>query len=211
MHYIPAEVRRRGPVLLNQQCWCWGCDIRRTDGNLLIQHGFSRERAPEGERGSSMYRLWLSEARVVTLWGFGLWYGEPAHGGIYLSRVSWQPRLTGSAVPICPVWDLGKLPPMAEPVTEAEQASAIHLLAGALDWIADYEQWVVATIGLDYRQHCLLAWSKRTLRAELLAPIWQRLALRCAMRSQISQRWMDSARTRQCSTPQTPAASNHQS
>lgn len=177
---FPAEVRRRGPAMLNQQCWCWGCDIRRPEGNLLVQYGFSRERVPEGVLGSSTYRVCLPEARVVTMWGFGLWYGDGAQGGLYLPRVAWQPQLTTDIAPLWPVWQMTQLPPMAEPTTTAEWERATRLLAGAMAWIADYEQWVITIAGLEYRRHCLQTWRKRTLEAERFAPTWRRLAQRCS-------------------------------
>jgi hypothetical protein len=70
--YIPALVRRQGRILLNQQCWLWGQDVRRAEGNLLLDFGFERLRAPEEITGSSQYTLALGKNDFLRLWGFGL-------------------------------------------------------------------------------------------------------------------------------------------
>lgn len=37
--YIPAQVRRQGRILLNQQCWLWGQDVR--EGIYINRYGFT--------------------------------------------------------------------------------------------------------------------------------------------------------------------------
>lgn len=58
--YLPGRIQRRGQHLLSQQCWLWGRDIKRTDGNLLMTFGFERLRPPEGISGSTQYILHIS-------------------------------------------------------------------------------------------------------------------------------------------------------
>ena len=53
--YMGKRVRRLGQSLLTQQCWCWGRDVTRPDGNLLLQYGFTRHRPPGQERGATTY------------------------------------------------------------------------------------------------------------------------------------------------------------
>ena len=62
---LPARVRRRGEAVLHQQCWCWGQDIRRVAGNLLLDNGFDKHRPLDGKEGSSAYRLNLSNKELL--------------------------------------------------------------------------------------------------------------------------------------------------
>lgn len=50
----------RGAELMHQQCCCWGQNVRRPEGTLLIEYGFQRSSSPEGISGSSRYWLELS-------------------------------------------------------------------------------------------------------------------------------------------------------
>jgi hypothetical protein len=64
---LPEPIRRRGAELLHLQCWLWGCDIRRAEGNLLLAYGFSRQRPPSGAAGSSAYLMALESGVCVVL------------------------------------------------------------------------------------------------------------------------------------------------
>jgi hypothetical protein len=161
---VPSEVRRRGAPLLNQQCWCWGWDIRRAEGNLLIEYGFARHRVPEGVRGSSMYERQLDHGRLVVLWGFGLFYGDPALGGLFLRREGFNPQCTGWSALQNPIWEVEKMAAHA-PATADGWRCLNALTAAALRWIADYEQWVGNTLGNDYRATCVAHWRKKPISA----------------------------------------------
>jgi hypothetical protein len=52
---LPLETRKVGTALFDQQTWCWGQDIQRPEGNLLVAYGLTRQRSPETIRGSSAY------------------------------------------------------------------------------------------------------------------------------------------------------------
>ncbi len=67
-------MRNQGTVLLNQQIWCWGQDIRHREGNLLLAYGFRRHRPPANTHGSSCYELQVNEQTAIRLWGFGFFY-----------------------------------------------------------------------------------------------------------------------------------------
>ena len=82
MSPISGRRRRTGQKLLHRQCWNWGRDIVRPEGNLLLDAGFRRRRPPEGETGSSCYTLALPNGGCLMLWGFGLLYGMPRKGGV---------------------------------------------------------------------------------------------------------------------------------
>src|SRR5689334_2275112 len=83
---------KRGAALFHQQMWCWGCDIRRPEGNLLLMYGFERERPPEGVHGSSSYFLHTPTERGIRLWGFGLFFTQQGQGSLFLQRYGFAPR-----------------------------------------------------------------------------------------------------------------------
>lgn len=165
-------------MLLNQQFWLWGQDIRRPEGNLLTEHGFVPERPVEGVRGSTRYELALEGGRVVVLWGFGLFYGDPDRGGLYLGRFRLAPRLGGWEPPRG-VWEPSRLPRFASPRGGEEWRRAGDLLIPALAWIGRYEAWIATTAGAEYRRRCLAPWPRPVCGAAETAARWGRLSHRC--------------------------------
>ena len=67
---LPREARFAARELLAQQCWCWGRDVKRAEGNLLLEYGFTRKRAPQNEPDATNYTLRCGSA-TLRLWGFG--------------------------------------------------------------------------------------------------------------------------------------------
>jgi hypothetical protein len=178
---ITEPVRRDSDRLFHQQCWLWGCDIRRTEGNALLAYGFSRQRPPEGEKGSSTYLLQLDPQTLVVLWGFGMFYGSATDGGIYLGRYGFTPKAVPQLDTSVAPWLPDQLAIADPPHTYALQQQLDSQFIAALRWIAGYETWVVATYGLAYRQQCVTAWKKGLqIPAEQLIDAWNQLAARCA-------------------------------
>lgn len=139
--------RRLVEALVNQQFWCWGQDIRRPEGNLLLAFGFARTRPPAGVLGSSCYRLRWGEREIV-LWGWGLLLAGPA-GGVFLPRQGGAPR--SALGPLgAPCWSPDGLPPLSE-IAVPGLGQWFH---DAAEWIAEYETWVLARAGLGYRRAC---------------------------------------------------------
>ncbi len=178
-HCLPAPVRRRGTSLLNQQFWLWGQDIRRQEGNLLLSLGFERTRPPDDAQGSRCYTLRLDARRTVVLWGFGLFYGDRALGGLYLSRFALSPCLSQSGEPPVGVWTPADLPPFTHPADDNEWDRGRRLLIDTLRWISTYESWVLKDMGSAYRHDSLAAWSRPVCAADDCAALWLRLAQRC--------------------------------
>lgn len=177
--YLPATVRRRGTSLLNQQFWLWGQDIRRQESNLLLRHGFERMKPPDDVQGSRCYTVRLDARRTVALWGFGLFYGDQAHGGLYLSRFRLLPLLAASADAPVGVWTPSHLPSFTIPATSNEWAKARPLLVAALRWISGYESRIFNEMGPAYRQRCLAGWPRAVRAADESAALWLRLAQHC--------------------------------
>ncbi|GIW05928.1 MAG: hypothetical protein KatS3mg060_0733 [Dehalococcoidia bacterium] len=169
--------RRLLETLINQQFWCWGQDIRRPAGNLLLAYGFARTRPPAGVLGSSCYRL-TGRAYEVTLWGWGLLITTSA-GGIFLPRQGFAPRLVREPL-AAPCWSPDGLPPL----TDDDDPALGRWFQTAAVWIADYELWVLQTAGLAYRRACV-AGSPRSsfsLFPELVPALWRHAGDRVAHR-----------------------------
>ena len=166
--HLPRGFRARGQLLLEQQCWLWGQDVRHAPGNLLLQYGFDRARAPHDVIGASAYQLRLlpddicPRERVVALWGFGLWYGEADEGdqsGIFIGRAAFEPRWSATALPPRSAWSPAPIHAATRaPQLKTERQQARVLLKGALSWIASYENWALARVGETERCRQLQAW-----------------------------------------------------
>jgi hypothetical protein len=166
---------QRGAELLHQQCWCWGQDLRRVEGNLLLQYGFERTRPPEGMAGSSRYRL-RGPDFDVTLWGFGVAYRREPCGAIYVNRYCFVPRWLPLETPIDGIWRAEAMAATRRPGTRREVRRSRRLLQSLLRWMAGYEKWVLQTAGLSYRQRSLSQWTKTDIPAERMALEWELLA-----------------------------------
>lgn len=162
--------------LMDEQCWCWGTDIRYPDGNLLLTYGFRRERAPSPSVGSNMYSIHLSSTRLVVLWGWGLFYGDSTLGGIFIGRNGFAPLLTSASTIPSPIYSSSDLPTLRIPASEKEYHLASALVGNALRWIAHYEEWLLPIAGESYRLACLAEWRKRPVEQLMSVWLWRTLA-----------------------------------
>ena len=166
---LPADLCKRGIMLLNQQCWVWGRDILRPEGNLLIEYGFKLTKPPRGESGSSQYVLSLACGATIRLWGFGIFYGRTR--GIHLNRFEFQPwvvRITED------IWQADRL-------AKLSALRRYSALSPILLWIAAYESWVLNKCGPRYRNRCLVGWTKEKIKPQLIAEEWAGLAYELAL------------------------------
>ena len=176
MSTISGASRRKGKKLLDRQCWIWGRDIERSEGNLLLEAGFLRRRPPEGEAGSSCYTLALPAGDSLMLWGFGLMYGTSRKGGIYLNRYQFLPVWLPSETVQKPIWRPDTIPPAQTPPSPRVP---VDLTVAAIRRIADYEEWALARCGLEYRRDVLRQWPKRSseqVPPQVLPQAWRSLA-----------------------------------
>ena len=139
----------KGQELLHRQCWNWGRDIERRDGNLLLEAGFLRTRPPEGVAGSSCYTLALPGSDSLMLWGFGLLYGTPRKGCVFLNRYQFRPRWLPLETLREPIWKPSMIPTAHMPPSPRVP---VDLTVAAIRRIADYEEWALARCGLEYRR-----------------------------------------------------------
>ena len=170
---VPPSVIREGKLLLDQQCWCWGQDIRHPDGNLLLTHGFVRERH-ESEKDLSRYRTHpasslghppsTKEGSGIVLWAFGLFYD-----GLWLLRQDFKIRLAPSELPP-DIWTVRDAK-IHYPATEDEGEQLREKLRAACLWIAEYED----NIPRAWRAETLRRWDKKSISAAEQAARWRSL------------------------------------
>ncbi|NJO82742.1 MAG: hypothetical protein HC828_07890 [Blastochloris sp.] len=178
---LPERLVSRGTKLLTQQCWNWGCDVRRPEGNLLLEAGFTRVRPPAEITGSTLYALQPTPETQIILWSFGIFYGQAALGGLVLDRFRFAPQRSPTPTLPLTIWTQEQLPPLRRPGAADREALAL-LLGGLLDWIGAYESAVLAAHGLAYRESCLAQWSRRKLGvpAAELPTHWEAFGADCA-------------------------------
>lgn len=177
-HAWPDDFRGLCQLLLHQQCWCWGQDIRHPEGNLLLAHGFERVRPPAHVQGSTRYQLRLSARSTVTLWGFGLYYARCGRGGVYLNRYDCVPRFCHQAGFLENVWTRDALPlSCSTGCAYGHEPETVYLVVKATEWISRYEQWVLGQFGLSYRKDVLREWHEPAVLPDSLPSEWLRLGL----------------------------------
>lgn len=174
---LPRPVSNFGLKLAAQQLWCWGQDIERKQGNLLVQYGLKQHRYRGRDDRSTCYRF-ESEEIQVCLWGFGLFFGQQEAGGLYLGRFDFCPQWSTVAALPKIVHRSGDLPALGRPRGGAQWESAHLLWQAMFRWIADYEKWVRREAGPAWRQKCVRSWMRPWVRAGQMAAAWQFLAHR---------------------------------
>jgi len=178
--HFPGDVSRLGPALIDEQMWCWGCDVRHRDGNLLRAYGLVQRPSPE-PRFHSAYTEIDAAGRAINLWGWGIWTAAPESGSLFISRDRLKLRWTPIYDAAPQAWTADDLPLPATSVSSGITAAAISLLRWTFLWIAAYERWLVARMGIAYRAGAVDAWPQRRrfrggIPAEELAAAWARLA-----------------------------------
>ena len=164
--------------LLSQQIWYWGQDIRRKQGNLLVELGFERVKPPaDAEIEDSVYTLNLTEKRSVILRGFGVYYRDNDLGAIFLPRYEFIPGYTKNLTLEQPLWTYDELPELYFP-TETEWESYTTLLTDLVNWIRDYEHKVIQEQGIDYRISTLTEWDngeRKVTSPEKVVAEWEKV------------------------------------
>jgi len=170
---LSPELARIGAALLHQQCWCWGCDIRRPEGNLLLQFGFERFRPPQRESGSSRYTLRIHGSATLHLWGFGAAW-QDGGGATFIARYEFQPAPLVARCLAAEIWAREQLlfQPLAQDVRLLSLAHAAHFCR----FNAAYERWVLQTAGSRYRQDAIDQWETCSVGAGEFAEAWTYLA-----------------------------------
>lgn len=165
--------------LLNQQVWCWGRDIVRSEGNWLLETGFERIEPPANRSGCpSIYKTELAGGRGVVLRGFGVIFSAPLLGTVFLPRYEFSPLYTPQAELDRLPWNRDDLPSMRVP-SQSQQQVCATLVSDCLNWIGLYEADVFDKLGIDYRRSSLDAWNdgiKTVFPPDEVAAAWHTLA-----------------------------------
>jgi hypothetical protein len=180
-NYSREQNRVFAAGLLSQQIWCWGQDIERADGNWLQEVGFDRATPPEEEKDcASVYRRELPRGQRIVLRGFGVFFGDNRHGGIFVERFGFSPQYTQQSRLAIDAWSCEDLPPMAPPRDDKESIVCRLLVMGLTEWIVDYEWQIRERLGAAYRCNSLRQWNngKRFyLPEEHMMSAWRQISL----------------------------------
>jgi hypothetical protein len=139
----PAILSDASRGLAQQMVW-WGHDVRHPGGNALVSFGLRRSKSP-GLPGTSCYSMEWEEGLIEL------------HGAV----ASWAPPVGKTGCVFCR--DLGRiglwrasLPPVpGEQTGECGTAEERwESFKPFLRWLIEYEQWVVAALGSDWRSGC---------------------------------------------------------
>jgi len=147
-------------ALIDQQMWCWGCDVKHSDGNLLMKYGAEKRQSPN-PRYHSAYHFYLENNSVLNLWGWGMWIASPQHGSLFLGRSRSQIRYIPEIILTPDAWCKADLPLTDTPLNPIELTNAQQLFARALGWISEYEIWINTQTSPDYREQAVMDWPQR--------------------------------------------------
>lgn len=177
---LPVELSRCGAALLDQQMWCWGCDVRRAEGNLLLAYGAEKRPSPD-PRYHSAYSFCLHTGAVLNLWGWGVWMAQEGYGSLFLSRSHFRACYTAQVHLLPDAWHVCDLPHTGAACHAGEQQAAYSLLADTMAWMGEYETWLSAQVPPDYRERVIASWpASRRYRGGVasgaLAATWKTFA-----------------------------------
>jgi|YNPBryulayer2012_1023412.scaffolds.fasta_scaffold03686_2 hypothetical protein len=181
---VPTALRNEASLLLDQQLWLFGCDVRNQSGNVLLTIGFERTPPPEGWKAATQYHRCHLDGSCLKLWGFGFWYSSDSILGVFVRRGDFSPLLCRL---INSIWRPEDLPPMRLPDSSHEISLVWRFLAVVCEWFADYEQFILQQYGLNYRRDCLRQWVKKTCAAAEQVPYhWRKVAHQCSLQSALA-------------------------
>lgn len=148
---------------LGQQMFFWGRDVLNA-GNLLRAHGFDRRPSP-GHQGTSCYcRDWCGG--VIELHGHCAgWYpAKPGEiPGFLFVRTHRRSYAHHQPVPVIPGCYASHREGLS---TGVHLAAARHFSA----WLTEYEGWIIARMGTDYRDACHAMFGKLSTSRPWLSP-----------------------------------------
>lgn len=172
--------------LLHQECYCWGADIRRAQGNLLIESGFTRSKHPDDPKRSSQYTKCLSSGEMVQLFAFGVRWFSGGTQGVFINRYRFLPCIVERTSP-SEFWRIEQSECLEQPRSE-ERLQAQVAASDLFCWIASYEDSVLASLGASYRRFSLDGFDETMLDVIDVPSKWREIADRFA-RTSPSQLW----------------------
>jgi hypothetical protein len=161
--------------LLTAQCWFWGCDIRRSAGNLLLAYGFERYGSPVGNDGSSSYTLYTGTGDVIRLWGFGVAVLPAGGNGYFFRRYQRQPWPVSGSIHHAAVYLIGQAERFRMRAA-SQGADAGQCLLALANTVSRYEEWIEASAGPDWRQSTIREGGTRIRTYARPAEAWRMVA-----------------------------------
>jgi len=164
--HLPKYIQNEWKQLFTKQLYCIGKDISY-DNNLLLQYGFTRQRPPNPDLGSSQYSLGDRTGRII-LWGFGM-ICATKNDGLFLWRHAFEPKLLKINSLLPHIWDPDQLPECTIPKNAEEILLMLKLLVKSIKWLKRYEIWILSTYGQSYRNerlHSMYSFDKPNIRLD---------------------------------------------
>ena len=150
--YVPKYIQKNWKSIFSKELYGIGKDILYKK-NLLIEYGFTVQRPPPPEQGSSQYSLTDKNDQII-LWGFGMVFAT-RNNGIFLWRHEFVPKLLDVNLIPSNVWAPDQLPQLTIPKTSDEKHLMLQLLVKSIKWLERYENWIITLCGEDYRNKSL--------------------------------------------------------
>jgi hypothetical protein len=168
-------VRAADPcALLHQQCYCFGADIRNASGNLLLSYGFERKRSTHAsEQRSSQYSLVCGDGSVLSLFAFGFCCTGSDGRGAYVNRYRFEPIPIMLDLARRDAWSIDEAELLERAATDTARHAAGWWIAAGTRRIAEYEEHVLATMGVDYRRAVLASFDDPAIDPMLVPRAWR--------------------------------------
>lgn len=153
-------------ALFGQQMFYWGCDVRQSRGNLLLQLGAERlARLESHGEGSSRYRFpWDHGTVELHSYCWGWFPHEPREDGAVFIRSRGRIIQCAGGQPLTP----GKYE--AERLGAASPDELRRLAKPLVTWVLDYERRLGALVNSSYRERCFEAYCQQGIGNPLLPP-----------------------------------------
>lgn len=174
LHANDAKVQQRTMKMLDQQFWRWGCDVKHSAGNLLVQYGFLRiPKSNQSSSKSSVYQLEIGPHARVALSSSTMFYGDNDLGGMLFKRFDCRPYYTPSGLVLDSLWEEENdlIPTAFGDCSWRELASQLIAI------IVEYESWVTCHFGRKYISDSLTSRGKRPFMQAGETPAeWKKIA-----------------------------------
>lgn len=166
-----------GRRLTDQQLWCLGVDVRKKNFDFG-EIGLSYYPRPCKTSGCGRLTGRLPGGGHLSMWGFGFLAGDETHGAIWLDRKSFRQAMVPNWDKHLEIWDLKNIPDMRAPVNAAEADAVLFLLGQLAARLAEYEEDVLALVGIEARRAAVAQWTyrKKALPAEEVPNAWRGIA-----------------------------------
>ena len=150
--HIPKYIQNEWRRLFTKELYGIGKDILHKD-NLLLEYGFTRQRPPNPDMGSSQYSLTDKDDQII-LWAWGMVFATK-NDGLFLWRHEFEPKLLNVDSLLSNMWDSNQLTQCTIPKTGKETLLMLQLLDKSMKWLENYEKWILTTCGQTYRSESL--------------------------------------------------------